>query len=472
MNKVSLRASLLLRLGALVLASLAVDAIACYFTALHFSNLVYDRWLVDSARSLSQAVKIADGQTRFDLPAIGLQVFQFDEIDQTYFRVRTASGATIAGNAGLPFEYPDNSSDLRLGDALMEGKPVRLVTTVINRQAAPADRVYVDVGETLNKRSRLKNEILLAMATPQIALVAMALLFSWLGVSRGLKPITDLAAQIESRDHDNLTPVSESGLPREVQVLAARINELLARLNHALVAQRRFVADAAHQLRTPLAAVALHAERALRASDPETGKDALRTLNISVERAARLSQQLVSLARTEPEAIAVSDFKSLDLNVVARRAGEEWIPQALKRNIDFGLAVSDHPIWIRGNSSLLAELLSNLIDNALRYGGAHGRVTVRVDDYHGPTLKVEDDGPGIPPPERAKVLQRFYRIPGSEGQGCGLGLAIVNDIAGLHNGRVQIDSLSRGKGTCIAVSFPAAAPLISIVDAEPEAASV
>ncbi len=450
----SLRTGLLLRLGILLVAMLALDAFACYFTALHFANLVYDRWLIDSTRSLAQAVRTDNGHIRFDLPRVAQEVFQFDEVDKTYFQVSSQEQGFIAGERSLPNSPPASLGGIRLAYALVDGARVRLVAT---RIAPPSttDTVTVEVAETLLKRSTLAREILLGMAAPQITLLALALLLAWQGVSRGLKPLTDLAREIEERGQSNLSPVLHRGWHRETRVLATRINELLARLDTTLQAQQRFVADAAHQLRTPLAAILLHAERAVRAPDAPTEKEALRGLHRSVERAARLSQQLLSLARTDPEATVAFEPKPVDLSALARRVGEEWIPRALERDIDFGLLVPEDRVLVSGDERLLAEMLSNLIDNALRYGNDGGHVTVIVEGGPPPRISVQDDGPGIPPAERERIFERFYRMPDSVGEGCGLGLAIVQEVARLHHSRVEIAAGLDDRGSRFTVCFEA-----------------
>jgi two-component system sensor histidine kinase TctE len=451
-NDRSLRVGLLSRLGPVLVLLLGLDAAACYFTALHFANLVYDRWLIDSTRSLAQAVRSEQGRTAFDVPRVALQIFQFDEVDRTYFKIVSARRGFLAGDNGLPDEGPVPVNGIHLSDGTLQGQRVRVVST---RIAPPGtdDSVTVSVAETLIKRTTLARDILLAMVAPQVALLAIASLLAWLGISRGLKPLTDLASQIEARDQNNLTPVPQTGLPREARVLAERINELLARVDSAMRAQKRFVADAAHQLRTPLAAVMLHAEWAQRAPDGATEREALRALHRSVERAGRMSQQLLSLARTDPDAINAVELKPLDLVALARRVGEEWIPRALKRDIDFGLIVPDAPVRITGDDRLLSELLSNLIDNALRYSKPSGRVSVIVESGSQPKLAVQDDGPGIPEDERVKIFERFYRMPGSDGEGCGLGLAIVEEIARLHSSTVEVSPGSDARGSRFTVVF-------------------
>jgi two-component system sensor histidine kinase TctE len=448
----SLRFGLLVRFGIVLFVLLALDAVASYYTAAHFANLVYDRWLIDSTRSLAQAVQTQNGRTEFDVPSVALQVIQFDEYDRNYFKVSSAQRGYIAGDAHLP-DVPDVAlGGIGLADSTMAGEQVRLVAT---RIAPPksTDTVNVEVAETLIKRATLAREILVGMIAPQITLLATALILAWYGVSRGLKPLTDLAGEIESRDQNNMAPVLQSGLYRETRVLATRINDLLARLGRAMEAQTRFVADAAHQLRTPLAAVMLHAERAERAPDTPSEREALRALRRSVERAARMSQQLLSLARAEPQAVNAVELKSVDLGALARRVGEEWIPRALERDVDFGLIVPEERVSVSGDDRLLAEMLSNLIDNALRYGGPNGRVTVIVEGGTSPKISVQDDGPGIPPEERRRIFERFYRLPGSGGEGCGLGLAIVQEIAHLHHSTVEVTSGPEERGSRFTVRF-------------------
>ena len=449
---VSLRAGLLLRFGIVLVLLLALDALASYYTALHFANLVYDRWLIDSTRSLAQAVRAEHGQIEFDLPRVALEIFQFDEVDKTYFKVSDARQGFISGDREVPDVAPPEVGGLRLAFATLHGKRVRVVSTLI-APGRPEDPVLVSVAETLVKRSTLTREILIGMAAPQIALLGIALLLGRIGVNHGLKPLTDLAAQIEARGQNNLSPVPQSGLPREARVLVARINDLLDRLSNAMRAQKRFVADAAHQLRTPLAAVLLHAERAERAPDTSSEREALGALHRSVERAARLSQQLLALARTDPEAVSAIELKPVDLTALTRQVGEEWIPRALERDVDFGLAVPDHPVLVAGDERLLSEVLSNLIDNALRYGNPGGHVTLMVEAGAATKLSVQDDGPGIPLDERARIFERFYRVQNGNGDGCGLGLSIVEEIARLHNATVEVTSGANDRGSRFTVVF-------------------
>ena len=455
MAESSLRGSLTLRVLLVALLLLALDALACYTLASHFVNLAYDRWLIDDARSLAQALEVSDGRVHIDLPRVALQIFEFDEVDTTYYRLTTHREGLVMASDGVlpaPASLPA-AGGVTLANGTVAGRPVRIAVTRVDMPAAQ-DVATIEVGETLNKRATLAREILLAMAAPQMALIVAALLFVWFAVGHGLQPLTSLAAAIEARGQANLAPVAELDLPHEARVLVSRINDLLARLERAMVAQRRFVADAAHQLRTPLATVLLHTERAERATDEESRGQALRSLHASVARAARLSHQLLSLARAEPEAAVTQALAPLDLVALARSIGEEWIPRALAREIDFGFFALGQPVIINGNAGQLGELMSNLNDNAIRYCPPHSAVTLSVAASP-PTLYVEDDGPGIPEEERDRVFERFYRGATGGGEGCGLGLAIVREIATRHGAVARVKP-GRGGGACFEVVFPPA----------------
>jgi len=458
MPEKSLRSGLIVRfLGAAVIL-LLLDAIACYYIAAYFANSVYDRWLVDSTRSLQQALRVEDTEVRLDLPQVAQRIFQFDEVDHTYFRVTSDRHGFIAGDAFLPDvagvdRRRAGDGSVHLSTADVRGEPARLVATRITLPGT-TDVTTVEVGETLHKRGALTTDILLAMAAPQLGLLLIAFASAWLGVTQGLKPLTALAAAIEARGQENLAPIPEADLPREARVLVTKINDLLARLQSSMAAQRRFLADAAHQLRTPLAAVLLYAERAEHASDAQSEEQAARGLRASVARAARLVNQLLALARAEPDAAAERALESIDLVGLARGVGEEWIPRALEREIDFGFVAPDRPVVVAGNAGLLGELISNLIDNALRYSGPASRVTVSVEATPAPSLNVEDDGPGIPPEERERIFERFYRLADNRAEGCGLGLAIVREIATQHHAVARVTAGRGGRGARFTVQFP------------------
>ncbi len=452
----SLRSGLTLRVLAVALLLLVLDGIYCYALSAHFANLAYDRWLIDDAGSLAQALSVENGKVSVVLPRVALAIFKFDDYDQTYYRVATTGGRLLANDGALPDVAPRPDGKPRLVSMTVAGMPMRLVAMEI-RPPGAAEVVRLIIGETVNKRATLLSEILLEMALPQLGLVLGALLFVRFAVDRGLRPLTVLSAAIEARGHDLLRPVSEAGLPWEARILVTRINDLLGRLQQTITAQRRFVADAAHQLRTPLAAVSLHAERAQRSADSESRNQALQGLQSSIVRAARVTQQLLALARSGPEAAASRTLVPLDLGALARSAGENWIGPALARHMDFGFVAPAQPVMVRGHAGLLEELINNLIDNALRYCPEGASVTLSVAAMPRPELAVTDDGPGIPEAERERIFERFHRGATADAEGCGLGLAIVREIAAVHEATVVAQTGRDGRGTRFVVSFERAA---------------
>ena len=399
---------------------------------------------------------MTNGRASVVLPRVALAIFKFDDYDQTSYRVSTADGRVLANDGALPDVAPGTDGKPLLTSMTIAGVPMRIVATQV-RVPGSTEVVHLVVGETVNKRATQLSEILLEMALPQLGLLLGALLFVRFAVDRGLRPLTALTAAIEARGQDRLTPVSEEGLPWEARILVNRINDLLGRLEQTITAQRRFVADAAHQLRTPLAAVSLHAERAQRSPDSESRNQALRGLQTSIVRAARITQQLLALARSGPEAALTRTLSRLDLTALARTAGENWIGPALARHIDFGFVAPEHPVMIQAHAGLLEELLNNLIDNALRYCPEGASVTVTVLAAAFPELSVTDDGPGIAESERERIFERFHRGATVDAEGCGLGLAIVREIATVHGATVKAQPGRDGRGTSFVVRFPRAA---------------
>ncbi len=449
----SLRSGLTLRVLAVALLLLALDGVYCYALSAHFANLAYDRWLIEDAGSLAQALSVENGRITVVLPRVALAIFKFDDYDQTSYRLITTQGRPIANDGNLPDVPAGPDGKPRLTSMTIAGVPMRLVATEL-RVPGSTEMVRLIVGETVNKRASLLSQILLEMALPQLGLLLGALWFVRFAVDRGLKPLTVVSAAIEARGQDLLTPVSEAGLPWEARILVTRINDLLGRLQQTITAQRRFVSDAAHQLRTPLAAVSLHAERAKRSPDSESRNQALDALQSSIVRAARVTQQLLALARSGPEAAATRTLSRLDLVQIARSAGENWIGPALARHIDFGFVAPEQPVMIQGHAGLLEELINNLVDNALRYCPQGASVTLSVAAAPLPELAVTDDGPGIPESERERIFERFHRGASEDAEGCGLGLAIVREIATVHGATVSAQAGREGRGTRFVVRFP------------------
>ncbi len=454
----SLRGQLLRWLMLPLLLVEVAGSLFAYAVAYDFASRAYDVGLLDTARSLAQQVKIDRGTATVSLPAAAREILESDPVDRVFYRVIAGDGRTVAGRADVPVpnlaptvEDAPGYYDGTVGDA-----PVRLVAyALFEGEDTPVATVMV--AETLTKRKRLARELLLAVLAPQVLLLVVVAALIWFGVGRGLKPLARVAEAIAHRGWGDLSGVSDRGTPAEVQPLTHAINDLMARVAQAASAQQRFIADAAHQLRTPLAGLSAQVERALRTRDLDAMQPALAQLQISARRATRLVNQLLVLARAEPEGAPARSFRRFDLARVVQQTCAEWVPEALARNVDLGYAGEEGPVMIEGDEVLLAELLGNLIDNALRYGGPGGTVTVRLTGDPPVELQVEDDGPGVPASERDSVFERFHRVAGTPTGGCGLGLAIVREIALAHAATVSVGEAGPHGGAKFRVRFEAPA---------------
>ena len=447
----TLRSQLLRRLLIPLSLLFVVDAIGSYFMARHLSDSVYDGELMEIARELSLHVRPNGAAPGFDLEKDAERTLLLDQYDRVYYAVRGANGEWIAGDDAL--KPGAKRAPASFYDSVLAGEPIRVaeLRSTANGHAA----VTVLVAETRVKRHTLANEILIGVILPQLALIVIAGLVLWSGVARGLAPLARLQQAVAARSHLDLSPVSVERVPGEVHPLLAAINDLMARLDEILSYQSRFIADAAHQLRTPVAGLKAHIEVALREDDPALARQSIAHLYTGVERMSRLVAQLLSLARNEPTTVRKLVLGPLDLSKLAFDVTMEWVPEAYRKNIDLGFEGTEpHPI-IRGDAPRLTELINNLLDNAIRYSRNGGRVTVRVAAQPAPRVSVSDDGPVIPVEERERVFERFHRLLGSHADGSGLGLAIAQEIATLHEAQITLTEDSDGLGNTFTVTFPA-----------------
>lgn len=422
-------------------------------------NLAYDRQLLEAALDIGRQVKVVDHRIYVDLPDIAVQMLQTREFDRLYYLVTGPDNEFITGEPDLP-PAPDLGPDrVSYYDDDYSGRMIRVVALRVPVQPESGKgTVLIRVAERVTLRTDFARQIILRMVLPQGLLILAAALAVWYGVGRGLAPLVNLRQEIEHRSHRDLSALSEEQAPNEVQPLIRAMNDLLARLGAALTAQQRFIADAAHQLRTPLAGIKTQTELAMRQAQPGEAQATLRQLQSATEQSARLLNQLLALARAEPGAKREHATGPLDIAKLARDAATEWVPRALERNIDLGFDGADAGINVVGDAFLLREMLNNLLDNAIRYTQPGGQVTVRVaPGSHQVALSVEDTGPGIPENERQRVFERFYRVLGTGAEGCGLGLAIVREIAHSHNADVSLNPGANGDGTLVTVTFQTAA---------------
>jgi two-component system, OmpR family, sensor kinase len=315
----------------------------------------------------------------------------------------------------------------------------------------------IQVAQPMRVRERQAVELALRTLTPFVLLMPMLVIFIWFAVGHSLEPLRRLTSLVQSRKVTALDPLPSVGLPGEVQPLVGALNDLLGQLGAALERERGFLADAAHELRTPLTALHLQMGTLARALDEAERADAMEKLSAGVQRAIRLVEQLLSLARQEPRADVAR--RRVRFDDLAREVVAEMVPLADARKIDLGISTLQ-PTYVLGDSDALRTLVRNLVDNAVRYTPIEGRVDVSVQDadtpgtHHGAVLRVVDTGPGIPPDERKRVFDRFYRPPGTSPPGSGLGMAIVKTIADAHGAAITLDTDPNTHGLSVTVAFP------------------
>ena len=456
--RISLRRRLLVRLWIPLAGVLLVAALLSFTVALHFGDRVHDRWLLDSAMTLSTQLSATPQGVLLDIPRRAVDMFEWDSVDRIYEDVTAADGRTLFGNARIP-EPPSRPAfgQPRHYDATIDGTHVRAVEIVVpvpgRGSAAP---VMVRVAETRHKRQALIGEITSLLVPLQAAIILAAGAIIWFAVRSGLASIDDIASRLTRYDPEHLAPLSDiESAPLEIRPLADAINALIQRLSEARAAQQRFVANAAHQLRTPLAALQVQTERALREPDPVHHAEALAHVLRAVTRMRRVTQQMLLLTRSDATAAHTLSMHAINLGEVVREELERWADPAVARDIDLGYEGDEKGPTVLGEPRLLRELVGNLVDNAIRYGDAGGEVTVSVQADPA-RIRVRDNGPGIEASERARVLDPFYRAAASIGDGCGLGLTIANEIATRHGARLSIGARVP-RGTCVDVVFSAAA---------------
>ena len=461
-----------------------------WLVAQGIANQPFDRELAAKVRLLGRevAAQVENGRplSDFAVPPRVAQALRPNGEDDTRFHVSDASGE-LPGDGLLAAAMGDERAapgEVRFRDELAGGEPVRVgYMWVPGLDRGGGSAPQVQVSETLGKRNRLATEIVKGVILPQFVILPLAVLLIWLALARGIEPLHAVQQRIRRRSSGDLSPIDERHIPEEVAPLVRAINHLLARLDESIRAQKHFLADAAHQLKTPLAGLRTQAELAGREievgqHDPAALRESLRQIARSSQNAAHMVNQLLAMARAEHEENA-AEQGSVNLALLARDAVRDFVPRALDKQIDLGfewpaLVAGGAPAsgpCILGNALLLRELVRNLVDNALLYTPPHGAVTVRViDDPFGQVavLQVEDSGPGIAAGEREQVFRPFYRSLGTEVDGSGLGLAIVREIASRHGAQVTLgdaderrrDAPTRagepGPGALFTVRFPVA----------------
>ncbi|MEZ5650179.1 MAG: sensor histidine kinase N-terminal domain-containing protein [Burkholderiaceae bacterium] len=449
-----------------------ISIIVTLFIARSLADAPYDQSLRERAILLGQQVQfVADarnGRYSAHVPSATRGLIARESRNLLY-QVRDGGGQSIFANANLPepapYDLPERGT-VRFRTITFDETDLRVAYTAV----APRTDVFtgrpalVQVAEHFEQRRELASRIIRGVIFPQFVILPLAAALVWFGLARGLQPLRGLSDRIRGRRPDDLSPIDASRAPQEIQPLLQAFNHLLDRLGSTMQAQRRFIADAAHQIKTPLAGIHMQAELALRGGDDDRRRS-LEQLARSSARASHLVNQLLALARAENSGIV--PFQNVDLKNLARECLTELAPLAIEAGLDLGFEPVDAPVRVHGNPLLLGELINNLVSNAIRYTPSGGRVTVRLRVAMARVdLEIEDNGPGIPRAEREIVFERFYRLRDrlasneGEARGSGLGLSIVREIAGLHHARVRIDDGAAwpaergdGHGTLVLVRF-------------------
>lgn len=458
--KYSLRRALLLRL-LVFLAPLALVTLGwAYLATLHYTNAAFDRSLARRVYALADQVEVVQGKVSVDLPKPAHDILEFDPTDILYFRIIGPTGEDLSGSHELPVPAPKQhleSGQLSYFDARIDGKKVRIAAYKLSLKGTRAQGdVTILAGETTAKRTKLADDVLLTVLLPMAAVIGLMIYAVSLAVNMSLKPVHAIRKAIARRGPHDLNPIELHDLPTEIEPLLVEMNRLVADLRALHDSRQRFLADSAHQLRTPLAGMRAQTELAIRSVQDEDSQQALSSLLASLDRQSRLVNQLLALSRAE-NALADAARDEVRLDEMARNVAAEWAPRALERGIDLAFESANGPVCMLGNVHALTEALSNLLDNALRYCRSGDQVTVRVYTEDGRAcLAVSDNGPGVPQEALPKLFQRFYRVPGSQAEGCGLGLAIVRQVATAYDGEASVRNRQEG-GLEVSMCFPQAA---------------
>jgi len=459
----SLRRTLLIWLLAPLVGLVPLTAALIYLLARSPALDALDRALTGTTVALAEIIEFKDGQVTLPLSPQTARALSADVVDETVFAVKSPEGRLLGGSFDLAaLAPPVRVDEWHFQQAWLTGKPVRLAVHGAACGAQKAQVCIIVVAETLGKRNAAQRAALLAAGVGAAVLALPLVLFSMLAIRRTLRPLRRAVADVESLMPHRLAPIDAQGMPQEVLGFVHALNRLLARLHEAAAAQRAFVADAAHQLRTPLSVMRVETAQALATPHSPDLHPVLERLHAGAERGSRLAQQLLALARAEGAALDPGlKAQRLDLAALVAGMAERWLRPALEAGQDLGFELQ--PAWVEGHAMLLEEAIGNLIDNAISHAGAGTSITVRTETREGRSwLSVEDDGRGVPQDNLDALWQRFRRGRDASSPGSGLGLAIVADIARLHGAEAKIEPAAQGqRGMRVLLMFPFAAALPS-----------
>lgn len=448
-----------------------VSLVLTWLVAQGIAGKPFDRALEYNVNALAQLITVNKNHAQFVLPLPARELLRADESDSVYFQVLGPGGEFLAGERNLPIPADEDkvpTGEVRMRDAEFKGTELKVAYMWVKLGLPQSRPALVQVAETMDKRSVLATEIVKGVMLPQFVVLPLAVLLVWLALVQAIKPLNRLEERIRARKPDDLSPLDADAVPMEVAPLVSSVNDLLMRLKDSIATQKRFLADAAHQLKTPLAGLRMQADLAQReGGSAEDLKQSLRQIGRSSIRATHTVNQLLALARAESSG-AVLSHQTCDLARLTMEVIRDCVPRAMEKHIDVGYegAQPGAPgATLQGNATLLKEMVRNLVDNAINYTPSQadkpGVITARVlvDPFsRALVLQVEDSGVGIAATEKELVFQPFYRALGNEADGSGLGLPIVLEIARQHHAEVTLEDSRPGQtppGTCFTVRFAA-----------------
>lgn len=437
----SLRGRLVALLAAATLASWAAGGLWLYRASLAESSRLFDAALAETAHAVLAVVAHEWLEEEDD---VELEVIDHAHAETLYYQVRNGRGAIVYRSPDAPSEPFDTAAARGFADRRVGGADYRVYSL-----QAPRRRGAIHVAQPLAARAAAAQAAALRLLAPGLVFALLLAGGAWLIVRKVTAPVVDFSHAIDARTPGDATPVRADALPAELAPVGQAVNRLLARVEAALAAERTLTADAAHELRTPLAALRAQAQVALRSRVDAEREAALRELIGGVDRAARAVDSVLTLARLDTQRIGAAALPAVQLPALVRLVAAEFEPAASARGI--ALALDVPPLALRGDADALAILLRNLIDNALRHAAGAVRIEARAADAT-VRLAVRDDGPGMPPAQHARAFDRFYR--GAEGGGAGLGLALVKRIAELHGGSASLVDGLDGRGLGVEVVLP------------------
>lgn len=450
MQGLSLRRTLLVVLSAGIGVVLAAELVIASRTAVAAADAAYDRSLLGAIKSIDANVSTASGGLGVEIQFRMLEFFQLTADGRVYFRVATEDGLVEIGDPALPAPgrqlltgVPHFENTSYFDTPVRLGSYARMLDRPLAGQAAP-QRVIIQVAETLGSRQEFTARLLRQALWRDLALLLVALLLLVAGVNWSLRPLTRLRNEVASRDREDLAPIETGALPADVRPLVDAINHHVERTRAGMEERRRFLDDASHQLRTPLATLATQLGFAARESEPYRLREAVTAAQKQLEETIRQANQLLAMARADSMELIP---EPLELGAFAAEITRAWYPEARNRQIDLGFESPDAPVPVRAFPPLLREALTNLLHNAIRFTPAGGEVTVRVTAESGQArVAVEDNGPGVPSKDLPRMGERFFRAGNTSVPGSGLGLAIARSVAQRHGGRLEIRPCASGHG--------------------------